>query len=1041
MSMWCDYNQPSERSFEICEYAFKLINSSEEYRSNAGIYRQLSNQMKSQDPKTTEKMTQLFEGHLDTLQKNGPTIEYVQLYLNIIKANELINIDLNKKHLEEIYSYISLEEDLSIQLECYAHLLKYLHSTDYQKDYDIDLNISELVSLSIDEIINIILSDTAHQYDSLKGTLCLIATIDLSRCLEVIMKVNNLVFRELLYHDIIESLCISTELQEDIVQDFITESINILQLITEDNVLSDDSIEMIISCFYEHSDNDGFVIDHTLVPKLIHIIKKCTSLVTKIQCMNLLSLSLANDLDKRFSEQIQALSDDALKFINSIDLMPLKISLSLQTIKLIGDKNLNLALKYYENVSHIIETFKFIEPMEFWNSIKCVRLLIRAYRGIVESQNNIGKDDVYLPKLLEIVSLLESSGEEAILLSETAIVLFQNNRILEGKEICKRMTNLINSIPQNDKHYKCRVIRLCSPALFLNHKGTFERLLSEMSNSERNQTYYELVHFLFNGYSYSEPIHNVDSKFYSCQYEDLIDICEIIEKFNDDNAQYSIIGEVIKAAKSNYVNLKQEAKNELFRILKEHSQKLFPSKFNIQHEGYKIVAESSVMNANGFDRNIYNTLVTRANALPNKTDKIFVKTMLYADIEKQRHYQKLSEEVFIEGKQKISEIPLTREKIYQLELLAEAFKTKKTAYSKELIESGIKLLQKESDDSSTQRERRLIDMAYQIDPDFGKSLVSTIQSNDVSSKRKIDSSKEHELQNTKYLLKDKKNTPDIDLLTNQQKENIPNICWEWLGLLQGKKNSPKKIIDLYKQYLPFASTLPMDSAYKIYSWLIENNTYKPSSKNMPFEVFEGIYNSCKIIFWKKNDLTFEKSESPSKEGLIVTNSDGREGLDFILKWIEENATKKITICDPYFSEKELDIIQEISFINSKFEFEILTSKEHVDKELGFDSIEGFRSHWKNEISNEAPPEVLIVIAGHMKNKKLPIHDRYILTETKGLYIGGSLNGLNSGREFSISLLSENLFDEWRVKIDQYIDNNQSYFRSHDQKLDIQSFWL
>ena len=52
----------------------------------------------------------------------------------------------------------------------------------------------------------------------------------------------------------------------------------------------------------------------------------------------------------------------------------------------------------------------------------------------------------------------------------------------------------------------------------------------------------------------------------------------------------------------------------------------------------------------------------------------------------------------------------------------------------------------------------------------------------------------------------------------------------------------------------------------------------------------------------------------------------------------------------------------------------------------------YRAEW-SRLSAQEPPIVTIILAGTIPNEKCPVHDRWWLTESVGLKLGTSLNGL------------------------------------------------
>lgn len=90
--------------------------------------------------------------------------------------------------------------------------------------------------------------------------------------------------------------------------------------------------------------------------------------------------------------------------------------------------------------------------------------------------------------------------------------------------------------------------------------------------------------------------------------------------------------------------------------------------------------------------------------------------------------------------------------------------------------------------------------------------------------------------------------------------------------------------------------------------------------------------------------------------------------------------------------------------------------------------ESYRSWWRMQISDQSPPSTQIVILGVEPSGKLPLHDRWWVTDVGGLDFGMSFESTGNDRISSIRQVDR---DESKVKeaeIDNYI-----YFRTRTFK--------
>src|SRR5690606_7961628 len=83
---------------------------------------------------------------------------------------------------------------------------------------------------------------------------------------------------------------------------------------------------------------------------------------------------------------------------------------------------------------------------------------------------------------------------------------------------------------------------------------------------------------------------------------------------------------------------------------------------------------------------------------------------------------------------------------------------------------------------------------------------------------------------------------------------------------------------------------------------------------------------------------------------------------------------------------------------------VLTSREHIKNVTKGDPQEEFSSAWR-ELSDMAPPDIEIIIVGYGNKGTHPIHDRWLISNGKGLRFGTSINSVGITRTTEISELN------------------------------------
>jgi hypothetical protein len=80
------------------------------------------------------------------------------------------------------------------------------------------------------------------------------------------------------------------------------------------------------------------------------------------------------------------------------------------------------------------------------------------------------------------------------------------------------------------------------------------------------------------------------------------------------------------------------------------------------------------------------------------------------------------------------------------------------------------------------------------------------------------------------------------------------------------------------------------------------------------------------------------------------------------------------------------------------------------------------------VSDQQPPELLVLVIGLRSSKKSPVHPRWWITGGKGLKVDTSLNGLGGSRDSEISTFSLEEVSERAQELRDYFELRK---REHD----------
>lgn len=144
---------------------------------------------------------------------------------------------------------------------------------------------------------------------------------------------------------------------------------------------------------------------------------------------------------------------------------------------------------------------------------------------------------------------------------------------------------------------------------------------------------------------------------------------------------------------------------------------------------------------------------------------------------------------------------------------------------------------------------------------------------------------------------------------------------------------------------------------------------------------------------------------------------------WITTWLEDNARNYVKICDPYFGYEELEYLK---CCPENARILIITT----DAYLVIDSIPKVKKILKlewNKITSRRMPLMQILVVP--KSLEGAFHDRVIITESAGLDLGQSLNGL--GKKFGkVAILNEHESKDLEKSYVENMLNQANWFMNH-----------
>jgi len=271
----------------------------------------------------------------------------------------------------------------------------------------------------------------------------------------------------------------------------------------------------------------------------------------------------------------------------------------------------------------------------------------------------------------------------------------------------------------------------------------------------------------------------------------------------------------------------------------------------------------------------------------------------------------------------------------------------------------------------------------------------------------------------------------VGTLNERERRYYPEAAWMNLGSLNGGRLDPLHA-DTLRPYLDTVAEFPLEQAYPILAWVIENSVRRlaatAQARSTLVPLFEATLLGAELAY----RLTARSSAGlrdikrraqvvklDDAAALVIQAGERSKAVEFIRDWVERAVHDYLKICDPYFNTDDLEAIRMIVAVKPGCRITVLTSRKEQSR-VEQPWPETYQACWRLEVSDQEPPDLEVVVAGFEANGESPIHDRWWLTNGSGLRFGTSYKSLGVGKVSEISIMSPVEADERERRVDEYV---------------------
>ncbi len=933
----------------------------------------------------------------------------MRLQLLLAESEMHYAFDAARNKIVELYLYVLELEGLEMKTECLAWIVRALNTMDPTHELERLEGLHTEAETQLQLSLSHLLAGSADHYRATKGVIRAIGRVKPQMAFNLTRELNVEPRRDAALLDLVSALMRAP-----------TGELNLAV------------VQTAFSAFENHLVRDRALLK--VMDRLAQIDESLDSQTSRaIQMIDLMTAvqdahercrgyALAYRFLKRaYPEQYEGLVSQLLDRLHSawqaIDTGWRKVNLGYTLVTMLAPLSLEHAHRHLAETQQLQEDIRLdAEPM-MEAYLSAVRLAIGAFKGLLPRKLD---SQVDIQALTDLVDQVPANAERAVLWARVALHFHSHRRSDDCQEIVsQRLKPLLEAISDKDGRARTEATVLSAPALYVAHRATALEIIGKLPGVNRDEAYRQIHLYLLRKQIPSEPYETPPGQGFDVTHDDLVDICGLLNLIDIDVYVYhGIITIADTLTAQRYRNrFSQQQRTDITERLVSIAKAKFPNPRFIQHDGFHVASEAQIDRIRQARSESWQRHLDAARRIPNLADRALVMTMVAAAMpgrEADRRSQ-----IFEEVATSIKDIPVALDRIDRYESLAFYAVDSEPGLAKKYLRLAMGATLEAEDHEAGAQQRKLIDIAYRLDPELAASLASIADTDPAraAARRHLRS-----LEMKKAMTA--KSGPDID--DSQEAEAYARTAWSLLGALNAGRIETVAP-DRTRRLAEVAARLPLSEAYPILAWIIENATVRFAKTDQALTHLRPLFEATVLGAELAGRITMRtlatgrrarlQPNTSGDDGVILFGAGDRtEVMSFLRSWLEQEATSYLTICDEYFGPEDLEVLKLLNAVNPTCRVSILTSQKHLHQKSISNPEEVFRREWRR-LSDQEPPDTEVLVVGLASSGKSPIHDRWWLTESAGISVGTSFNSLGITQESKITRLSH----AERIKLEEDVD--------------------
>lgn len=1002
---WASANSHRDDAWNAIDYGLKRAIRSTEYIPKTETIRNIVTPLPhcaKTSPERSREIADILDGLRVTLEKRGPTVEVVRIYLLVAGAEAAWNHQRARERLVELYLYC-LNQEPYVRLDALAWVLRTLIYTDPNKEYEKTDGLHSLVERDFLVTLEDLLSRSFDHARAVDSAIRALAGPRTALTFQVIDKLNTTYRRDIASRSLIDNILMGpyTELDASSVG-------KALNCISDE---PDRDLALLHVLRWLNEINAG---QYTLPEQWIKVLTLSKSIAdagSRAEASALCQAITNTHFPQNHESLAVVFRTQIVNSLNIIDRSWERIDCGFRVSRILAASDPSEARGYLERASDERERTTLSSENIALAYMHCFKLASRAFIGMVPRSIRI---DESLERLRRLIEQIPSNCDRACLWGDIAIRCFS----LKAHDLAKRVVSMelrpvLDSI--GDLVARNVTIRRVAAALYLTHPATAMEQLAQLPPYLRDRALYATGGVILSKLPESEPYDVSTGNGFDVSYEDCIDVLEVVSHIEGDFHIFGLLSGITESVTRgpSKNRLTKEQRAFIVTRMRQLASEKFPSRLGVQHRGYELVVLALAACIEKAGEAVWKELIEGAHKLPNIADKALVLCLISERIPAKYHdlRQATVESAHLEA----TKVSSPEDQVDRYTSIADAAVNFNLNLAKTYLETATRDIIKRDIQDTHGSRRSIIDLAHRIDPAFANTLISLYDDDPARKHTKRVKQMKNRLQALE--LRQSLTASGGEAFAMQDSsDSLFEAAWLHLGSLHAGRVTTMDTGRL-AQYIEQAAHRRFSESYVMMSWIVENAVQRFMGTDQAaiylFGMFQAACFACELSARiaarasgvQKRVTDYGGSLVETRSAVVVRPNERQIGLSFIGDWLRVTNSESIEICDPYFGPGDLDLLLLIARYRPKAEISILTSEKH-HRALKIDGPldEWYRERWRIDVADQRPPNTTVVVVGTASSGEFPVHDRWILGSDSGIRLGTSYGAIGRNRVSELSIL-------------------------------------